>query len=59
MISNAVTARALPLAAACAELDLSEEVLEGCLSFLQADPKEPFLTALPNCAASLDVRFHK
>eukprot|EP00775_Hariotina_reticulata_P004471 gene4471-4725_t len=50
--------RALPLAAACAEMDLSEEVLEGCLSFLQADPQEPFLTALPNCAASLDVRFH-
>lgn len=51
--------RALPVAATCAELDVSVEVLESCLSFLQADPEEPFLAALPNAAAMLDVRFHR
>lgn len=45
--------------AAAAELDLAEEVMEGCLSFLQADAVEPFITALPNTAATIDVRFHK
>lgn len=51
--------RAVPVVATCAELDVSEEVLESCLSFLQADAEEPFLTALPHAAATLDVRFHK
>eukprot|EP00879_Flechtneria_rotunda_P002394 GHRR01002590.1.p1 GENE.GHRR01002590.1~~GHRR01002590.1.p1 ORF type:complete len:493 (+),score=207.62 GHRR01002590.1:823-2301(+) len=51
--------RALPIVAAAAELDMNEEVLEGCLSFLQADPTEPFITALPNAAATMDVRFHR
>jgi hypothetical protein len=45
--------------AAAAELDLGEEVMEGCLSFLQADAVEPYITALPNAAATIDVRFHK
>ncbi|WIA09963.1 hypothetical protein OEZ85_010175 [Tetradesmus obliquus] len=51
--------RALPVQAAAAELDVAEEVMEGCLSFLQADAVEPFITALPNTAATIDVRFHK
>jgi ATP-dependent DNA helicase Q4 len=51
--------RALPIASTAAELDVSEEVMESCLSFLQADAEEPYLAALPNAAATLDVRFHK
>jgi hypothetical protein len=51
--------RALPVQSAAAELDLGGEVMEGCLSFLQADAVEPYITALPNAAATIDVRFHK
>ncbi len=54
-----VNDRALPLGPTCAELDLQEEVLEAVLSFLQAGPGEPYLAALPNAAAVLDVRFHR
>lgn len=54
-----VYCRCVPLQATCAELDANEEVLECCLSFLQADPVEPYLVALPNAAATIDVRFHK
>lgn len=58
MSPSAAAGRALPLAATASELDVSEEVLEGLLSYLQADEAEPYLTALPNTAATLDVRFH-
>ena len=36
-------------------LDLTEEVLEAMLSFLQG---EGLITALPSTALKLDVRFH-
>jgi hypothetical protein len=36
-------------------LDLTEEVLEAMLSFLQG---EGLITALPSTALKVDVRFH-
>jgi len=50
--------RAAPVAALTAALDASEEVLEAALSFLQAEER-PALQALPNTAATLEVRFHR
>lgn len=50
--------RAAPIAALTSALDAPEEVLEAALSFLQAEDR-PLLQALPNTAASLEVRFHR
>ena len=50
--------RAAPVKALTSALDAPEEVLEAALSFLQAEER-PLLQALPNTAASLEVRFHR
>jgi hypothetical protein len=49
----------LPITAFCTEQDIDKEVLDSCLSFLQADPLEPYVTVLTNVPAVLQVRFHK
>jgi len=49
----------LALTSTSVELDLGEEVMESCLSFLQADPVEPYLAVLATVAETYDVRFHK
>lgn len=51
--------RVLPITAFCTEQDIDKEVLDSCLSFLQADPLEPYVTVLTNVPAVLQVRFHK
>lgn len=51
--------RVLPIKAFCSEHDVDPEVLDSCLSFLQADPLEPYVAVLSNVASTLDVRFHK
>jgi hypothetical protein len=54
-----VLCRVLPITAFCTEQDIDKEVLDSCLSFLQADPLEPYVTVLTNVPAVLQVRFHK
>lgn len=51
--------RVLPFTSFCSQHDIDKEQLDSCLSFLQADPLEPYVAVLPNVAATLDVRFHR
>lgn len=51
--------RVLPITSFCAEQDIDKEVLDSCLSFLQADPLEPYVRVLMDVPAVLQVRFHK
>jgi hypothetical protein len=51
--------RVLPIKAFCSDNDIDREVLDSILSFLQADPLEPYVAVLVDVPATLDVRFHR